>query len=73
MTEGRTLYQKIRLVVVIVLAVAVLIIVFQNMDAIDTRVLMWKFEMPRAAMMFGALAVGFVMGALWNGLLRKRG
>ena len=72
MAEKNTLIQKLRLGVMIALAVAVLIVAFQNMDSVETRILTMKFEMPQAAMMFGSLVAGFGLGVLWHGLFRRR-
>ena len=72
MAEKRTLIQKLRLAVMIALAVVVLIVAFQNMDPVETHILTMEFTMPQAAMMFGFLAAGFGLGVLWHGLFRRR-
>lgn len=64
MSEQRTLLQKIRLWVLLGLGVVMLIVVFQNLDSQETRILAWKLEMPLAALIIGALAVGFGLGVL---------
>ncbi len=56
--------QKIKLVVAVVAAVITLIIVLQNTEPVVTRVLFATIEMPRAVLLFGTSAVGFLMGVL---------
>ena len=55
---------KVRLFVAAVLVVLALIVVLQNTAAVETRILHLTLTMPRAALLFGALIVGFVLGQL---------
>ena len=59
-----TMVAKGKLIVAAVLAVLVLIVVLQNTEAVETRILFVTLTMPRAALLFGALIVGFVLGLL---------
>jgi uncharacterized integral membrane protein len=72
MAEQKSLLQKIRLGVMIALAVVVLIIVFQNLESRSTQILVWEFTMPQSALIFGALAVGYGLGSLSAGRLLGR-
>ena len=53
-----------------ILAVLALIIVFQNTESIDTQVLFFTFPVPRALLVFVALAIGYLAGALRVGRRR---
>lgn len=48
--------------------VCVTVIVLQNSESVDTRLLFVTVTMPQAALLFGAMLVGFVFGlfsTLW--------
>lgn len=65
--------QKAKLIVAAVLALVLLIVVLQNTAAVETKVLFLTVTMPRAALLFGALVTGFVVGLLTAGsVLRKK-
>ena len=59
-----TIIAKSKLIAVAVLAIVVLIVVLQNTEAVETRILFLTLTMPRAALLFGTLIVGFVLGLL---------
>lgn len=63
------MWPKIKIIVIAVLALLVLIIVLQNTQSVDTRILFMTITMPRAALLFGALVVGFVIGIYTAGRL----
>jgi uncharacterized integral membrane protein len=60
--RGPSLIQKLKIVGVAVIAILVLIIVLQNTEAVDTKLLFVTVTMPRAVLLFGALIVGFIVG-----------
>lgn len=66
------MWQKIKFTAVAVLALMVLIVVLQNTESVDTRVLFLTITMPRAALLFGALVVGFIIGIFTAGKLIGR-
>jgi uncharacterized integral membrane protein len=72
MSEQKSLFHKIRLWVMVALAVVVLIIVFQNLEPQKAQILIWEFTMPQSALIFGALAVGYGLGVLTAGRLLGR-
>ncbi len=55
---------RIKLICAAVIAVLTLIVVLQNTDPVATRVLFATIEMPRAVLLFGTTAVGFLLGVL---------
>lgn len=69
---GKSLYQKIRLCILVIIAVLAVIIIFQNTDEVKTQLLFWSFEMPRAALLSVATLIGFAGGVIWVGLRRRR-
>ena len=55
---------KFKLIAALVLAVLGIIIVSQNTDTVDTKILFATVSMPRAVLLFITTAVGFVLGVL---------
>lgn len=66
------MWQKLKITGVALLALVVLIVVLQNTQTVDTRVLFMTVSMPRAALLFGALVVGFILGIFAAGRLIGR-
>jgi uncharacterized integral membrane protein len=62
-------YQKAKLIGMAILALLVVVIVLQNTESVETKLLFLKIEMPRAALLFGTLIVGFGFGVLTAGRL----
>jgi len=55
---------KIKIIAAAIVALLVLIIVLQNTESVDTKLLFVTMTMPRAALLFGTLTIGFVLGVL---------
>jgi uncharacterized integral membrane protein len=66
------MWQKIKIAAIAVLALLVLIVVLQNTESVETRILFFSIIMPRAALLFGALVVGFIIGVFTAGKVLKR-
>ena len=49
-----------------------LVVIGQNTEAVETRVLLWQFSLPRALWLMITLALGFAMGVLWSWRLTSR-
>jgi uncharacterized integral membrane protein len=64
--------QKLKIAAIALLALVVLIVVLQNTESVETRVLFLEITMPRAALLFGALVVGFVVGVFTAGRVLTR-
>jgi uncharacterized integral membrane protein len=60
----KELLRKIRLFLMVVAALLVLIVVLQNTQTVETKILTFTLEMPRAALLLGTLSIGYVLGAL---------
>lgn len=56
--------KKVRLVTALVLAILVVIVVLQNTDTVDTRILFVTVTMPRAVLLFTTALIGFATGIL---------
>ena len=55
---------KGRLILILVLCVLLLIVIIQNMEAVSTRILFVTVTMPRSALLFITMVVGFVLGLI---------
>jgi uncharacterized integral membrane protein len=66
------MWPKIKIAGIAILALVVLIVVLQNTDSVDTRILFVTLTMPRAALLFGTLVVGFIIGIFTAGKLIGR-
>ena len=59
--------QKVKIAAIALLALLVLIVVLQNTESVETKILFFSVTMPRAALLFGALVVGFIIGVFTAG------
>lgn len=55
---------RAKLIVAATLALLVLIVVLQNTQAVETKVLFLSFTLPRAVLLTAATLVGFILGVL---------
>jgi len=71
-SSDRSLYQKARLYGLLSVAAASLVVIFQNTQEVETRVLFWTFGLPRAALLAATLLAGFAGGVIWAGFRRRK-
>ena len=64
--------RQARLIAAVVLAVLVVIVVLQNTEAVETRLLFATVTMPRAVLLLTTALVGFAMGVLTALLLMRQ-
>ena len=60
---------RIKIIVIAIVAVLTLIVVLQNTESVETKILFIKIGMPRAALLFVTAMVGFVLGIFVAGRL----
>ncbi|MGB7733824.1 MAG: LapA family protein [Thermoguttaceae bacterium] len=58
---------KLKIVAIAVVALLVMVVVLQNTQAVETKLLFFKVTMPNAALLFGTLIIGFAIGVLTAG------
>jgi uncharacterized integral membrane protein len=68
---GGACMRKTKLIIVAVLAILVLIVIFQNLDAHVVRFLFWSGSLPSALMLVITLAAGFVIGIITTSIWLK--
>lgn len=66
--KGRDVKGTLRAVAVGVVAVVALVLVVQNQETVQTRVLFWGLEMPR----FALLGVVYLLGAVTGWVAGRR-
>ena len=65
---------RLKLITIAVLAVLVGILVLQNTQPVETRVLFATVTMPRAVLLFVTALIGFALGVLVSlAVVRKKG
>jgi uncharacterized integral membrane protein len=64
---GRLKIARAKLIITAILALLLLIVVLQNTQAVETKILFTSFSMPRAVLLFGTAIIGFVLGGLSRG------
>jgi lipopolysaccharide assembly protein A len=58
---------KLKLIAIGALALLVLVVVLQNTQAVETKLLFVTLTLPNAALLFGTLIIGFAIGVLTAG------
>jgi putative membrane protein len=58
---------KLRIIGIAVIVLIVVVVVLQNTQAVETKLLFLTVTMPRAALLFGTLIIGFAIGVLTAG------
>jgi uncharacterized integral membrane protein len=58
---------KLKVIAIAALTFIVVFVVFQNTQAVETRVLFLTLTLPNAALLFGTLIIGFAIGVLTAG------
>ncbi len=63
--------RQFKIIAAAVLAFALAIVIVQNSEPVETRVLFFAFTLPQAVLLFATGAAGFVLGILVALLWRK--
>jgi uncharacterized integral membrane protein len=58
---------KLKVAAIAVITLVVVVVVLQNTQAVDTKLLFFTVTMPNAALLFGSLSIGFAVGVLTAG------
>ena len=63
--------RKAKLVAGVIAAILAVVVVLQNTETVDTKILFTTISMPRAALLFITLVIGFLLGALTASRFRR--
>lgn len=58
---------KLKVVAIAAITLVVVIVVLQNTQSVETKLLFFAVTMPNAALLFGTLIIGFAIGVLTAG------
>ena len=64
--------RRTKLIIAAIIAILLVVIIFQNLETVSTRLLFARVEMPQAALLFLTAAAGFVLGLLGRVTVFKR-
>lgn len=64
--------KKTKTIFIIVLALLVLIVILQNTQSIETKLLFLTITMPKALLIIVSLLVGFALGVIVASLLKAK-
>jgi uncharacterized integral membrane protein len=60
---------KLKVIAIAGIALIIVIMVLQNTQAVETKLLFLTVTLPNAALLFGTLIVGFALGVLTAGYI----
>ena len=63
---------KLKLVAIAVIALFAVVVVLQNTQAVETKLLFFTLTLPNAALLLGSLIIGFAIGVLIVGHIVSR-
>lgn len=56
-----------------IVSIIVLIVIFQNIETVETQILFFSFKLPRAILLFLTTLIGFIVGLFAAYFLMKDG
>lgn len=71
-TGSQGTINKLKTAGIAVVVLIVVIVVLQNTQAVETKLLFLSVTMPNAALLFGTLIIGFAIGVLTAGPASRR-
>jgi len=63
---------KVKFAAIAAIIVVVMVVVFQNTQAVETKLLFLTLTLPNAVLLFGTLIIGFAIGVLTAGHIVSR-
>ncbi len=71
--RGPSVMQRFKIIALAVFALLVLIVILQNTEAVETKILFATVTVPKAVLLFGSLIIGFIHGIVAaNRIFTKR-
>ena len=64
--------ERFKLIGIVIVVLLTVIVVFQNNSPVEPEILFFKRSMSLSALLFGTLAIGFVIGIVLGNRLSKR-
>jgi uncharacterized integral membrane protein len=64
--------KNIKHILVLIISVLILIIIFQNLQYVETRILFLTITLPRSVLLFIMAAIGFLLGIMTSFLFKRK-
>ncbi|MBN2029887.1 DUF1049 domain-containing protein [bacterium] len=64
--------KKIKQILMLIVTCLILIIIFQNLQYVETRILFFTIILPRSVLLFFMALIGFVLGIMTSFFLRRK-
>ena len=64
--------ERTKAIILVILALLGMVIVLQNTETVETRLLFWTISMPRAVLLIGTSLIGFATGIIASFFLAGR-
>jgi putative membrane protein len=64
--------QRFKLISTAILVLLGVIIILQNTEAVETRILFFSITMPRAILLMGTVCIGFALGILVSFFAKRK-
>jgi len=65
--------ERTKAITLVILALLGMVIVLQNTETVETRLLFWSISMPRAVLLLGTSLIGFAAGIIVSFFLGSTG
>ena len=56
--------ERTKAIILVILALLGMVIVLQNTETVETKILVWTISMPRAVLLLGTSLIGFAAGII---------
>jgi len=70
--EKKPVMERLKLIAIAVLALLGVIIILQNTEPVETKLLFGSITMPRAILLMGTTLIGFALGVLVSFFIKRK-
>ena len=70
--EKKPVMQRLKLIAIAILALLGVIIILQNTEPVETKLLFGSIIMPRAILLMGTTLIGFALGVLVSFFIKRK-
>jgi uncharacterized integral membrane protein len=70
--EKKPVMERLKLITIVILALVGVIIILQNTEPVETKLLFLSITMPRAILLMGTTLIGFALGVLVSLFFKRK-
>lgn len=70
--EKKPVMQRLKLIAIAILTLLGVIIILQNTEPVETKLLFGSITMPRAILLMGTTLIGFALGVLVSFFIKRK-